>query len=107
MFTDLIGKRSFLSDCSAMAMDRWGVLSAFQPAKNKNGMAFVASDCDFNGRLGSNLVVISKKLPCFLLDCLPKNCKKCLFWAEDGRTECSSTCCFQNSSQIDRRSLGC
>jgi len=69
-FTELIGGRSFLSYCSSMAMDRWGSLSAFQLAKNKNGMAFWTSYCDFNGRLvsGSNLMVISENLPCFLLE---------------------------------------
>ena len=66
MFTELIGKRSFLSDCSAMAMDRWGSLSAFQLAKNKNGMAFVVSYFDFNGRLGVQFDSDIRKLTMFL-----------------------------------------
>ena len=67
-----------MSDCSAMAMDRWGVLSAFQPTKNKNGMAFVASYCDFNARLEVQFDGDIRKITLFLAGLFAKNLQKVL-----------------------------
>ena len=69
-FTELIGERLCLSDCSAMAMAmfRWGSLSAFQPAKDRTEWLSGKDITILMGVSGSNLMVMSEDLPCFLLD---------------------------------------
>ena len=69
-----------LSDCSAMAMFRWGSLSAFQPAKGKNGMAFWERYYDFNGRLRVQFDGDLGKFTLFLAVLIAKILTKVLVW---------------------------